>query len=71
MLSFVPQYYDNGKPLIYVKILWQTADHPKKTGLYVFTCLFCGEADQRRKIRRLTVPVAAGSHIVFSREQTG
>jgi hypothetical protein len=59
-----------GMPQSSVKSLWHAADHPKKTGLYVFTCLFCGGADRRRKIGRLTVPVAAGSQIVFSREQT-
>jgi hypothetical protein len=45
-------------PQISVKSLWQAADHPKKTGLYVFTSLFYGGADRRRKIDRLTVPVA-------------
>jgi hypothetical protein len=58
---------------------WQAADHrkkpvagrisPEKTGLYIFTCLFCGGAGRRRKIAGLTVPVASAKQIVFSGEQ--
>jgi hypothetical protein len=47
------------------KYLWQTADYLEKTGLYIFTCLSCGGADQR-----LPFPMAAASQNVISRWQT-
>jgi hypothetical protein len=42
-----------------------------KNGLYIFTSLFFGGADRRQNIGGLTVPVATGNQIVFSREQAG
>jgi hypothetical protein len=35
--------------------------------LYIFNCLSCGGEDRNRKISGVAVPVAAASHITFSR----
>jgi hypothetical protein len=53
----LPPTTDNGgKPPINGKDLWQTADH-RETPVCTFLPASCGEADQRRKIGGLTVPM--------------
>jgi hypothetical protein len=42
----------------------------EKTGLYISTCISCGEADRRRKFGGRSVPVAAASQILISSWQT-
>jgi hypothetical protein len=48
-----PHCFASGRPQISVKSLWHAADHSKRSGLHVFTLLFCGGADRRRKLADL------------------